>query len=114
MKTHTIKITWLILAVCFLCLTSILSCQSPHYQKSELNVRFISNINHEPLFSWKISGNSSEFRQSAYRILIADNMDDLKNDVGNIRDTEIQKGYLQRHSEYKIQAGNGETHQLFT
>jgi alpha-L-rhamnosidase len=98
MKTHTNN--YLIVATCIFCLMNILSCRSAHHQVSELNVSFIHNINKKPHFSWKIAGNTSDLWQSAYRILIADNIDNLKKDVGNIWDTGIQRSDFQQHSKY--------------
>jgi alpha-L-rhamnosidase len=74
------------------------SCQTSIKEVGELNVRFIANIDHNPMFSWKISNNYPEFRQSAYRILVADNMEDLKNRKGNIWDSGKLGNESQQHS----------------
>lgn len=59
---------------------------------TDLNVKFISTISRDPIFSWKISSKQPGFKQKAYQILISDNPEDIKRNHGNIWDGGRQNG----------------------
>ncbi len=59
---------------------------------------FISNIDNNPIFSWKIKSNTPDFYQSACQLLIADNQADLEFDRGNIWDS----GKIEKMNDFQI------------
>lgn len=44
-------------------------CSAPESPVEEFRADFISNLGHEPIFSWKFSGNQEGFNQSFYQIM---------------------------------------------
>jgi len=76
-------------------LVSVLSgCRTSEIEVRDLDVKFISNINLNPVLSWKVSGSEPGFKQSAYQIMISD-------DSGPVWDTGKQKRDNQQGISYE-------------
>lgn len=90
-------------------LASVLGgCQPSEIEVSDLNIKFISNIDMNPVFSWKISSKQPGFKQTAYQLLISDNSKDIKRNHGNICITGKQNSDNQQFSDYggnKLKSG---------
>jgi len=51
-------------------LASVLGgCQTSEIEVSDLNIKFISNIDMNPVFSWKISSKQPGFKQLLFRVI---------------------------------------------
>jgi alpha-L-rhamnosidase len=78
--------------ILFLMITVLVSCNiNPKIKISELKCEYLENPLGidilQPRFSWNISGNQRGIVQSAYRILVADNKESLKEGIGNCWDS---------------------------
>lgn len=56
------------------------SCEKNNYKILDVKTTFISNIDNNPIFSWKTN---SEKNIKTSQILVSDNLEDLKKNVGN-------------------------------
>ncbi len=89
-------------------LFSLSSCQKSNLEVYDIKVNFLSNIDHQPIFSWKVQSQKPGFTQSAAQVLIADNIDDIHKSIGNIWDSgkKNQMNPLQfKPSEVELESG---------
>ncbi|MEN8201176.1 MAG: family 78 glycoside hydrolase catalytic domain [Bacteroidota bacterium] len=92
-----------ILIVTFL----LLSCcqhQGSEMVAEEFSVEFISNIDHDPIFSWKLAGIEQDLYQAAYRIIISEEADFREDDPQNVWDSGLRKGSGSLQVRYEGQA----------
>jgi alpha-L-rhamnosidase len=76
------------------------ACQKSAIKVSDVNVSYISNVGNAPFISWKVDSDMKEFKQSACRILIADNLEDIEKNVGNVWDSKRRKEINQLQFRY--------------
>lgn len=67
-------------------------CDKKDVDLQQFDVRFIPNMDNFPVFSWKTKSKNNGFAQLAYQIIISDNKSDIKNNNGNIWDSEKVNG----------------------
>jgi alpha-L-rhamnosidase len=79
------------------------ACNEPEFKLSDIKTEFISNINNHPIFSWEVKSKLTDFRQSAVQIIVADNINDIKRNTGNIWDSQKNETDNSSQMEY---AGN--------
>ncbi|WP_347840181.1 family 78 glycoside hydrolase catalytic domain [uncultured Draconibacterium sp.] len=73
-----------LLIVCSLCVIINTGCKKENIEEIEAHVEFISNLNDSPTFSWKPFSGKKEV---ASQILVSDNIENIKKNVGNLWDT---------------------------
>lgn len=96
----TIDLKWILLVIPVLALTAMfMSCEKEKGtdEITQLKCEYMKHpmgIDMEnPRFSWTINRNERGITQSAYRILVADNREDINNNTGNFWDSgKIQSG----------------------
>ena len=59
--------------------------------RCETTVNPIGIVERFPRFSWLVNASERDSKQLAYRILVADSMDQLTKDIGNCWDTKMTK-----------------------
>ncbi|WP_052670961.1 alpha-L-rhamnosidase [Draconibacterium sediminis] len=67
------------------------ACKEAPFGINELKAEFISNIDTNPIFSWKTGSLNPGFQQSAVQLIIADNQTDINKNVGNVWDSDKVK-----------------------
>ncbi|MEN8155512.1 MAG: family 78 glycoside hydrolase catalytic domain [Bacteroidota bacterium] len=58
----------------------------------EFRADFVSNMDHDPLFSWRFSGDQPGLQQSAYRIILSEEANCPLDDPQNVWDSGERKG----------------------
>lgn len=83
-------------------------CRQKQENLPFLEVNFITNIDNQPVFSWKMNSFSEGFMPEAARLIIADNLNEISKGEGNVFDsgktTELNS--LQTKYSGKLIAGN--------
>ena len=78
-----------IIALSFLVLMNAsTSCGKPGQKVEDLKVTFISNISHDPVFSWKINAEPDGFAQQACQVIISNDRDIIDVSGENIWDSQ--------------------------
>ncbi|MDE1193591.1 MAG: family 78 glycoside hydrolase catalytic domain [Arachidicoccus sp.] len=80
----------IIIVILFLVLVEILSAQGLHviHLQCDGNENPIATATNIPHFSWQLSSEENYVLQQSYRILVSDNIDALKQDIGNMWDSK--------------------------
>ena len=68
------------------------ACSQPELRVQNLEVDFISNLGTDPVFSWQAEGSGNGKSQSAWQIIVSDNLEDTGRNQGNIWDSDKNEG----------------------